>query len=134
MFDESKRQRAMRLEVGVSRQASGIVKPINERIAAWQSSAALLTALNRRLHRSGTQSHVRQEVETLASLVRAERQALAACARDLPSPLAASSRILDTKRALANLEATLGAMLAQDGGRHSMDDPHPLQSGRDAER
>jgi uncharacterized small protein (DUF1192 family) len=111
MFDESKRQRAMRVEVGVSKQALGIVKPINERIANWQSSAALLKALSYR--GTGSTDRIRRELGMLSSLIHAERQAFAEQARHLPERVATSGRILDTNRALQSLEQTLDAALAQ---------------------
>src|SRR4051794_16665148 len=114
MFDESKRQRAMRPEVGVSRQALGVVSPVNQRLGEWQSSAALLVALSRRRYLPEARQKVREEVRQLSAAVQAEQRALAERAKVLPPSVASSGRILDTRRALDSLGQTLETVLTQD--------------------
>src|SRR3569623_881545 len=104
MLDESKRQRAMRPEVKVSRQALGVVQPVNRRISDWQATAARLIALGRRAHETGRPGdRVRAETEALSALVKAEAEELRERTRDLPAAIADRSRILDTPRALSSI-------------------------------
>jgi hypothetical protein len=127
MLDESKRQRAMRPEVRISRQALGIVQPINRQIGAWQSHAARLIALGRRRHvKGGSAEGLRAATEELSARVKAEENMLRAQMRELPAAVANSSRISDTSRALHSISRGLDEALSLfpvETGRTS--GPHP---------
>ncbi|HVW91188.1 MAG TPA: hypothetical protein VHB74_01135 [Devosia sp.] len=113
MLDESKRQRAMRQEVRIARQAMSIAAPINERIDSWQRSAARLVALGRRSRTYGAaDDKLRQETEALLADVTREQLELHRRVEDLPAIVATNSRLLDTQRALASLAAELERALA----------------------
>lgn len=108
MLDESKRQRAMRPEVKVSRQALGIVQPVNRRIGDWQATAARLIALGTRSRGVGGRTDkLRAETQALAALVKEEMRDFEERTRSLPTAVANSSRILDTGRALSSVSRGL---------------------------
>jgi hypothetical protein len=113
MLDESKRQRAMRPEVRISRQALGIVQPINRQIGAWQSHAARLIALGRRLRvKGGSAEGLRAATEELSARVKAEENGLRERVRELPAAVASSTRISDTSRALRSISRGLDEALS----------------------
>jgi len=113
MLDESKRQRAMRNEVRISRQAMSFVRPINERIDSWQRSAARLVALGRRARIHGARDDsLRVETERLYEAVAAEMGRLRDQMRELPEAVATNGRLLDTQRALASIAGELDRALA----------------------
>lgn len=108
MLDESKRQRAMRQEVRIARQAMSIAEPINERIDSWQRNAARLIALGRRARTYGVaDDKLRQETESLLGEVTGEQLELQRRMEELPAAVATNSRLLDTQRALASIAAEL---------------------------
>ena len=111
MLDHSKRRRAMRPEVRVSRQALAVVHNLNGRIGDWQARVARLTALGLHLGARGAAvSDVLAEAQNLAAVVEAERLALQYQIGELPAAVAASSRILDTDRALQGILNGLEAL------------------------
>lgn len=113
MLDESKRQRAMRNEVRISRQAMDLVQPINERIDSWQRSAARLVALGRRARIHGVRDEsLRAETERLLEAVAAEMGRLRDQMRELPEAVATNGRLLDTQRALVSVAGELDRALA----------------------
>jgi hypothetical protein len=119
MLDESHRQRAMRPEVRISREALQVVQPINRRIGEWQARAAHLAALGQRAALTGcVYPHLRDDAETLKAAVGKEVQALAQVAQELPPAVAHSNRIEDTQRALAGIAACIERTLAlfEEGG------------------
>lgn len=119
MFDESKRRRAMRPEVKVSRQALAVVQPINRQIGGWQVATARLMALGRKARVTGRPiDDLREQTLSLSAIVRQHEQALQAQTRDLPPAIANSGRIRDTRMALDSvargLEATLRTLAPLD--------------------
>jgi hypothetical protein len=112
MLDESRRQRAMRPEVAISRRALSVVQPINRRIGTWQVRAAHLAAIGRRAAATGrSTADVREEAESIFDMVKAEIDTLAEYQRDLPPAIAQSSRMVDTNRALQRFAEGLEAVL-----------------------
>ena len=112
MLDESRRQRAMRPEVAISRRALSVVQPINQRIGTWQVRAAHLAAIGRRAAATGrSTTEVREEAATIFDMVKAEIDTLAEYQRELPPAIAHSSRMVDTHRALRRFAEGLEAVL-----------------------
>lgn len=119
MFDESKRRRAMRPEVRVSRQALAVVQPINRQIGQWQAATIRLMALGRKARLTGRPTDdLRRETLVLSALVKEHEAALQARTQELPPAVANSGRIRDTRMALGSvsrgLEATLRTLAPLD--------------------
>lgn len=102
------RQRAMRVDVKISRQAMKVVLPTNQEIGPWQRRAAWLLALAERRHTAGGRdSNIAEEAAALLAEVEARRQHLESAVQSLPDDVAASTRLEDTARALDSVAAVL---------------------------
>ena len=112
MFDESKRQRAMRPEVKISREALRVVQPINRRIGTWQTTIVRLGALGRRPQAADTyREKIRAEAEALAAEVKTEAAVFQEALQSLPDAVAKSSRLADTCKALSSLMSGIEGVL-----------------------
>lgn len=112
MLDESKRRRAMRPEVKISRQAMTVVQPLNRQIGEWQAATVRLSALANKARLTGRSTlELRKETLQLSALVRQHEQELKDRTSELPLAVANSGRIRDTRMALDSLARGLDEAL-----------------------
>lgn len=115
-FDEQHRQRAMRLEVKITRQAMKVVLPTNQQIGPWQARAAHLLALAEKLKATGRHDpSIIDEAQALLEAVAAHRRELDQEVQELPPDVAGSTRFDDTARALQSVASVLERTLATAG-------------------
>ena len=116
--EEGPRQRAMRVDVRISREAMQAVLPANQQIGPWQARAAHLLALAEKLRSSGrTHPALAEEAQAMLCAVERQQHELDSKRQELPSDVAASSRLEDTGRALSSVETVLRKTLAALGVR-----------------
>ena len=110
---ERHRQRAMRLEVKISRQAMKVVLPTNQQIGPWQARAAHLLVLAEKQKATGRHNpSLADEAQTLLEVVEKHRRGLSDEMQTLPSDVAGSTRFDDTARALQSVAVVLERTLA----------------------
>lgn len=103
-----RRQRAMRQDLQVAKQAMRVVLPTNQEIGPWQQRAAWLLALAEKLKTSGGYDpRISKEAEALLRAVEQRHQRLEEDAAALPDAVARSTRLEDTQRALTSVASVL---------------------------
>jgi hypothetical protein len=106
--DPEQRQRAMRVDIRISKQAMKVVLPTNQQIGPWQSRAAHILALAEKLRATGRHDpRLADEAEALLGSVNAHQAHLIDAIRNLPSEVAGSTRLQDTHRALCSVATVL---------------------------
>lgn len=107
------RQRAMRVDVKISRQAMKVVLPTNQQIGPWQARAAHLLVIAEKLTANGRYDHkIADEAQTLLEAVETHQQELSETLENLPADVAGSTRLDDTARALQSVASVLERTLA----------------------
>ena len=106
------RRRAPADGVRVSREASRLVRPINEKVGTWQAESIRLQTAARRMKESGRhEPGVVEAIHTLVEFVEEQARQFEALVATMEKDVAAHSRIADTRRVLAMVAERLRACL-----------------------
>jgi hypothetical protein len=117
-FPAAPRKREYSIDARHSRDATALVRPINERLGGWQADGVRLIASIERMRRSARHDpHVIEAALVLIGRIEEEERTLRATLAGLPEEVALHSRVADTQQALALLQGRLSRALHGDAPR-----------------